>query len=140
MSGKVLIIDDDDALSSLLRDFLVSKGYTVSREADGHAGAARAREILPDLITLDFNMPGNNGVETYNELHRYPETAVIPVIFLSSTLLGLIKRMLTENSRLRFLKKGCSTKELELCVSEMMALPKLAPPPPPPPRKSDLHH
>ena len=95
MSKKVLIIDDDDALSSLLRDFLVSKGYTVCREADGPSGAARAREMLPDLITLDFNMPGENGVETYNELHRYPETAVIPVIFLSSTLSGADKeRML----------------------------------------------
>jgi len=140
MPGTVLIIDDDDALSGLLKEFLQSKGFTVCREPDGHSGAAKARELLPDLITLDFNMPGANGVETYNELHQYPETAVIPVIFFSSTLLGIIKRMLTANSRLRFLKKGCATKELEQCVAEMMALPKLAPPPPPPPRKTDAYH
>lgn len=140
MNKSVLIIDDDDALAGLLQEFLVSKGYTVSREADGHSGAAKAREMLPDLITLDFNMPGANGVETYNELHRSPETAVIPVIFFSSTLLGLIKRMLQENSRLRFLKKGCTTQELEQCVAEMIALPKLAPPPPPPPKKVNPYH
>ncbi|OGR43679.1 MAG: hypothetical protein A2X35_08430 [Elusimicrobia bacterium GWA2_61_42] len=140
MSKSVLIIDDDDDLSCLLMDFLSSKGFTVSREADGTSGAAKARKMLPDLITLDFNMPGANGVETYNELHRYPETAVIPVIFFSSTLLGIIKRMLTDNSRLRFLKKGCPTKELEQCVIEMMALPKLAPPPAPPPRKPDAYY
>ena len=140
MSGTVLIIDDDDAISSLLMEFLGSKGFSVYREADGTSGAAKAREILPDLITLDFNMPGANGVETYNELRRYPETAVIPVIFFSSTLLGLIRRMLTENSRIRFLKKGCSTKELEQCIAEMMALPKLAPPPPLPPGKTDVQY
>ncbi len=132
MAKSVLIIDDDENLSALLKDFLEAKGFTVSHEADGLSGVAKARELLPDLITMDFNMPGANGVESYNQLRNYPETAVIPVIFFSSTLMGLIRRMVQENPRIKFLKKGCTTKELEQCVNEMMTLPKLEPPPPPP--------
>jgi len=132
MAKSVLIIDDDEDLSSLLKDFLQSRGFAVSRAPDGESGIVKARELLPDLITLDFNMPGTNGVETYNLLRGCPETAVIPVIFFSSTLMGLIRRMVLENPRIMFLKKGCSTKELEQCVNEMIALPKLEPPPPPP--------
>lgn len=135
MARTVLIIDDDENLAALLKDFLQSKGYTVFHESDGLSGVAKARELLPDLITMDFNMPGANGVESYNKLRNYPETAVIPVIFFSSTLMGLIRRMVHENPRTKFLKKGCSTKELEQCVAEMMALPKLEPPPPPPPAR-----
>jgi len=132
MSKSVLIIDDDDDLSSLLRDFLVSKGFTVSRAHDAPSGVEKARQLLPDLITMDFNMPGENGVEAYNHLRSYPETAVIPVIFFSSTMLGIMRRMVQENPRVKFLKKGCTTQELERYVNEMAALPKLAPPPPPP--------
>lgn len=134
MPKSVLVIDDDENLSALLKDFLQSKGYTVFCAPDGISGVEKARALLPDLITLDFNMPGTNGVEVYNQLRSQPETAVIPVIFFSSTLIGIIRRMVLENSRIRFLKKSCPTRELEACVSEMMAMPKLAPPPPPPPR------
>ncbi|MBI4350499.1 MAG: response regulator [Elusimicrobia bacterium] len=136
MHGSVLIIDDDEDLSVILADFLQSKGFTVARAPDGATGLAKAREMLPDLITLDFNMPDENGVETYNRLRNNPETAVIPVIFFSSTLTGLIKRMVLENPRVKFLKKGCTPKELEQYVEEMMALPKPEPPPAPPPDRT----
>ncbi|HAT72007.1 MAG TPA: hypothetical protein DCS63_04250 [Elusimicrobia bacterium] len=134
MAKSVLIIDDDEDLSALLKDLLQSKGFSVSCAPDGVSGVEKARTLLPDLITLDFNMPGTNGVEVYNQLRNRPETAVIPVIFFSSTLIGIIRRMVLENSRTKFLKKGCPTRELEACVNEMLAMPKLAPPPPPPPR------
>lgn len=133
MPGSVLIIDDEEDMTLLLKNFLQSKGFTVEIAFDGVSGVEKARKLRPDVITLDFNMPGVNGVETYNELHKRPETAVIPVVFLSSTLLGIIRRMILENPRVRFLKKPCTPHDLEKCVAEMMALPKLEPPPPPPP-------
>jgi CheY-like chemotaxis protein len=73
-----------------------------------------------------------NGVEVYSELHKHPETAGIPIIFFSSTLLGIIKRMILENPRVKFLKKPCNMQDIEKCIYEMLMLPKLAPPPPPP--------
>ena len=133
MSKVILLIDDNEEISSLLQMFFQAKDFTIHTAFDGASGIEKARALLPDIITLDFNMPGMNGVEVYSELHRSPETAGIPIIFFSSTLLGIIKRMVTENPRVQFLKKPCDPREIEKCVSEMLALPKLAPPPPPPP-------
>ena len=129
----MLIIDDNEGISSLLTSFFQSKGFAVHTASDGPSGIQKARELLPDIITLDFNMPGMNGVEVYNELRRQPETTVIPVIFFSSTLLGIIKRMILDNPRVQFIKKPCSPADIEKCVNALLALPKLAPPPPPPP-------
>ena len=133
MATLILIIDDNEDISSLLKTFFQSKNFTTYTAFDGISGIQKARELRPDIITLDFNMPGMNGVEVYNELRKYPETAGIPVIFFSSTLLGIIKRMIVNNPRVQFIKKPCTPHDIEKCVTEMLALPKLAPPPPPPP-------
>jgi len=130
---KLLIIDDNVEISSLLKMFFQAKDLSIYTAFDGVSGVEKAKALIPDVITLDFNMPGMNGVEVYDELHKCPETAGIPVIFFSSTLLGMIKRMITDNPRVRFLKKPCNPRDIETCVTEMLALPKLAPPPPPPP-------
>ena len=132
MAGTLLIIDDNEEISLLLKNFFQDRGFFVQAVADGEAGVKMARQLLPDVITLDFNMPGMNGAEVYHELHKYPETAGIPVIFFSSTLLGLIKMMIFNNPRVQFLKKPCDPIAIEKCVMEMLELPKLAPPPPPP--------
>ncbi len=133
MPRSLLIIDDNEEISSLLKGNFQAKGYTIYTAFEGASGIEKAMSLKPDVITLDFNMPGMNGVEVYNELHKHPETAGIPIIFFSSTLLGLIKRMMLENPRVQFLKKPCNMKDIEKCIYEMLALPKLAPPPPPPP-------
>jgi CheY-like chemotaxis protein len=138
MPGSLLIIDDNEEMSQLLKNHFQDKGFAIHTASDGPSGIEKARQVLPDVITLDFNMPGMNGVEVYSELHKHPETAGIPIIFLSSTLLGIIKKMVVENPRVQFLKKPCNPQILEKCVLEMMAFPKLAPPPPPPPPRANF--
>ena len=132
MSPSLLIIDDNEEISSLLKNNFQTNGFTVHTAFDGASGIEKAMSFRPDIITLDFNMPGMNGVEVYSELHKHPETAGIPIIFFSSTLLGIIKRMILENPRVKFLKKPCNMQDIETCIYEMLILPKLAPPPPPP--------
>ena len=133
MPRSLLIIDDNEEISSLLKSNFQARGFTIYTALDGASGLEKARRLLPDVITLDFNMPDMNGVEVYNELHKHPETAGIPIIFFSSTLLGIIKKMILENPRVQFLKKPCNTQDIEKCVYEMIALPKVALPPAPPP-------
>ncbi|MEI7481584.1 MAG: response regulator [Elusimicrobiota bacterium] len=133
MQKSILLIDDNEEIVSLLTGFFQSKGFIVHTAFDGASGIEKTRQLLPDIITLDFNMPGMNGVEVYNDLHQHPETAAIPIIFFSSTLLGIIKRMVTDNPRVQFLKKPCDPRDIERCVMQLLTLPKLAPPPPPPP-------
>ena len=104
MVGTLLIIDDNEEIAVLLRNYFQDRGFFVQTVSDGASGVKMARQLLPDVITLDFNMPGMNGAEVYHELHGYPETAGIPVIFFTSTLLGIIKRMILTNPRVQFLK------------------------------------
>ncbi|HAH33092.1 MAG TPA: hypothetical protein DCL44_12340, partial [Elusimicrobia bacterium] len=143
MPKSILIIDDNEEIASLLRDHLLTMGFSVSVAIDGNSGVEKALKLTPDIITMDFNMPGANGVEVYKELRKHPETAAIPVIFFSSIVTGLIRRMVPENPRVRFLKKPCNIAEIEKNITEMAALPKQAPPAsspdnsqdPPPPKK-----
>ena len=58
---KILLVDDDIKKSMLLRRFIEAEGYEVDYAPDGTAGLAMYREVKPDLILLDVNMPGIDG-------------------------------------------------------------------------------
>lgn len=132
MPKSVLIIDDNEDISTLLKDHLIHQGFVVTTALEGKSGVEKARKLHIDVITIDFNMPGANGVEVYEELRKHPETATIPVIFFSSIVTGLIRRMVPASPRVRFIRKPCTIAEIEQSITEMAALPKLAPPPLPP--------
>ena len=79
----VLVIDDDATVQDLLRRSLNRDGFRVETAPDGTSGLARARELHPDIITLDVMMPGMDGWEVLAALKEDPETADIPVIVVS---------------------------------------------------------
>ena len=79
----VLVIDDDSTVQDLLRRSLNRDGFRVETAPDGTSGLARARELHPDIITLDVMMPGMDGWEVLAALKEDPETADIPVIVVS---------------------------------------------------------
>lgn len=65
---RILLVDDDEALSSALHERLMSDGYEVSMVGDGKAGLETALAEHPDLIILDVMMPIMNGWETLEAL------------------------------------------------------------------------
>jgi two-component system cell cycle response regulator len=81
----VLIIDDSADIHALLEVRLRPEGLTLVSERDAAAGVRRARAIGPDLILLDLLMPAASGFDVCRELKSHPETANIPVIFLSGS-------------------------------------------------------
>ncbi|MCJ7431855.1 MAG: response regulator transcription factor [Anaerolineales bacterium] len=78
---EILIIDDDQNLSTLLREFLNGQGYATRYAANGRAGLREMFERKPDLIILDVTMPQMDGWET---LKRIREMSDIPVIMLTA--------------------------------------------------------
>lgn len=93
MSNKrILIIDDEAPLRYLLERQLCRAGYGVLEAADGFAGVAAALAQDPDLIILDLLMPGINGFETFRRLRSNSRTADIPVILLSGSVNGELRR------------------------------------------------
>ncbi|MEJ2481973.1 MAG: response regulator [Gemmatimonadota bacterium] len=81
--GTILTIDDDPAARSLLRRILERESFRVVEATDGPDGLQKARESLPDCITLDVMMPGMDGWEVLAELKRDPRLAGIPVVMVS---------------------------------------------------------
>ena len=82
--GKVLVVDDTEPNVRLLRALLKGAGYEVVTAASGTEGLAAAAQENPDLILLDIMMPDLTGFEVCQRLRAVPETAQIPIIFLTA--------------------------------------------------------
>jgi len=83
--SKVMVVDDEFLLRSMLKDALEDAGHTVVLAEDGQAALARAKAEAPDCIVLDIMMPGLDGYETCAALKADPQLAAIPVILISAT-------------------------------------------------------
>lgn len=87
MARRILIIDDDsDILDVTELSLAMFGGYEVTKAASGREGIAEAQRIAPDAILLDARMPELSGPETLRELRATPETATIPVVFLTASV------------------------------------------------------
>ncbi|MFW6163061.1 MAG: response regulator [Planctomycetota bacterium] len=80
----ILLIDDDEDFREPMEIVLQARGYQVRCAGDGDEGLRMAAEEPPDLILLDFLMPGKNGFETSQELAASPPLAAVPVLALTS--------------------------------------------------------
>jgi CheY-like chemotaxis protein len=79
----VLVIENDQNFAKVLLDMARDKGYKGVVELDGEAGLKAAREVRPDAITLDIDMPGMDGLEVLDRLKRDPATRHVPVHIIS---------------------------------------------------------
>ena len=79
----VLIVDDVPDNLSVLHDALDESGYTVLVATHGEAALQRAAQALPDIVLLDAMMPGMDGFEVARRLKASPQTAHIPIIFMT---------------------------------------------------------
>ena len=78
---RLLIIDDDEKLCRLLRDYLMSFGYSVETAHDGVEGLTRALSTPFSAVILDVMLPGMNGIDVLRELRR---RSTVPVLMLSA--------------------------------------------------------
>lgn len=74
---RILLIDDDDKLLSLLQRGLAYEGFDVHSASDGVAGLEVARTIQPHVVLLDIAMPGPDGFEVCRTLHAQTDSAII---------------------------------------------------------------
>ncbi|MBL1176166.1 putative bifunctional diguanylate cyclase/phosphodiesterase [Pantanalinema sp. GBBB05] len=81
---RILVIEDDSTVQSLILKLLQAEGFTTISSSDGRSGIVMAQQHEPDLIICDIMMPECNGYEVLETLREYPTTARIPFIFLSA--------------------------------------------------------
>src|SRR6267378_115913 len=83
---KVLIIEDNDKNMKLARDVLQNKGYKTLEAVTGEEGVKLAKQHVPDLVLMDIQLPGINGIEAFKQLRADPKTARIPVVALTASV------------------------------------------------------
>jgi DNA-binding response OmpR family regulator len=81
MSGTILVIDDDEKLNRLLKQFLKAYGYTVYAAVEADEGLKKVRTVMPDLIILDVMLPGMNGFDICRTIR---ESSAVPIIMLTA--------------------------------------------------------
>jgi signal transduction histidine kinase/CheY-like chemotaxis protein len=119
--GRVLVIDDDEAARYVLRQFLASAGFEVEEANSGTEGLERARQLRPDAIFLDLQMPDIDGYGVLEELHADPGTRDVPVVIVTSTVLGPLERSRLGSARSIVGKDRLSTEALVAALARRAA-------------------
>ncbi len=81
MNERILIIEDDEAILRVLRRALAYEGYRVDTAPDGESGLNQARDYHPDLVILDWMLPGMDGLEVCQRLRA---GGSVPVLMLTA--------------------------------------------------------
>jgi two-component system phosphate regulon response regulator PhoB len=98
MAIRILIVEDEEPLTLLLRYNLEAEGYDVDSVGRGDEADTRLREQIPDLVVLDWMLPGLSGIELCRRVRARRETADLPVIMLTARV--------EESDRIRGLATG----------------------------------
>lgn len=85
MTKTILVIDDSATIRKMVDSHLSQEGYRVQLAPNGEIGIEMARELIPDLILLDHQLPGTTGIEVCRKIIQYPECRNVPFL-VSSTL------------------------------------------------------
>ncbi|TGE31992.1 response regulator transcription factor [Desulfosporosinus sp. Sb-LF] len=78
---KIILVDDESEILTLVRDYLSREGFTVLTAINGHEGMELIEREKPDLVLLDWMLPGMSGLEMCKHLR---ETSTIPIIMLTA--------------------------------------------------------
>jgi two-component system phosphate regulon response regulator PhoB len=84
MNPHVLVVEDEEALSQLLKYNLEKEGYRVSVAKDGEEALVVADEVKPDLVLLDWMLPKAPGIEVCRRLRARQETRNTPIVMLTA--------------------------------------------------------
>jgi CheY-like chemotaxis protein len=95
---RIMIIDDDESFRYILRKCLINVPCDIAESGDGMEGIRICREIRPDLIFLDLNMPGRSGWQFLQDLAASEKLAGTPVVIVTSQALSPEARALLEQS------------------------------------------
>ena len=84
MTPRVMVVEDEEALSLLLRYNLEAEGYQVDVVPRGDDAETRLRETVPDLLLLDWMLPGISGIELCRRLRARDVTRTLPIVMLTA--------------------------------------------------------
>jgi DNA-binding response OmpR family regulator len=84
IKGKVLIVEDDKSYAEILKRVIIKNGYEINLAHDGKEGLELSTEWKPDVIIVDWMMPGMSGIELISKLREHPELKFSYIIMLTA--------------------------------------------------------
>ena len=81
---RILVVEDNELNLKLIRDVLGYAGYEVVEARTGEQGVELAAECLPDLVLMDLQLPGIDGIEALRQLRASPLTQDVPVVAVTA--------------------------------------------------------
>ena len=119
--ARILIVDDDFEIVSLLNEILTKDGHKVDSAFEAVEGMEKARSLKPDLVILDFHMPGANGAHLFESMRRNQSGAPTPVLFISGEASPEdILNQIADPEHSRFLPKPLKLEEFRAAVKELL--------------------
>ena len=119
-AARILVVDDEADISTILTVTLRRAGYEVASAADGIEAIEAIHRQAPDLILLDVMMPRSDGLETLKRIRQHPPTAQVPVIMLTARA-GLADKMKGfERGADDYVAKPFEARELSLRIANIL--------------------
>jgi two-component system, cell cycle response regulator DivK len=107
----ILIVEDNDKNRKLVRDVLHFKGYRLAEAETGEEGVRLARELHPDLILMDIQLPGIDDIRAFRQIRDDPATATIPVIAVTASAMTQDRKTIMAAGFERYQSKPLNVKE-----------------------------
>jgi two-component system cell cycle response regulator DivK len=97
MPGElILVVEDNDKNRKLVRDVLARQGYRLAEAETGEEGVRLARDLRPDLILMDIQLPGIDGVTALGQIRADPALRDTPVIAVTASAMSPDRRRIME--------------------------------------------
>ena len=116
----ILIVEDNEKNMKLVRDVLQAKGYTTIEAVTGEEGVRLATERMPDLVLMDIQLPGISGIEALKQLRANPETAGIPAVAVTASVMQQDRKLITEAGFNGYIGKPINLKEFVETVRRLV--------------------
>jgi len=117
----ILIIEDDEKNRKLVRDLLQFSGYRTLEAVSGEDGVTLAAEHKPDLILMDYQLPGIDGIEAFRRIRDASGTAHIPIVAITASAMPEEARKIKEAGFDDFQTKPINVKEFLQAVVDLLS-------------------
>jgi CheY-like chemotaxis protein len=116
----ILVVEDNEKNRKLARDVLQVKGYRVVEADSAEAALTLLAEQTPDLVLMDIQLPGMNGIQALARLREMPATREIPVVAFTASVMPQDQREITSAGFDGFVSKPINLKEFVATIAAIL--------------------
>ncbi|MEM8655559.1 MAG: response regulator [Pseudomonadota bacterium] len=122
MGKHVLLVEDEVNIIEAIQFLLSREGWQVDTHSDGATAVDRVRAMRPDLVVLDYMLPGKNGIDILTELRADPEFERLPILMLTARGQSRDRDQAERAGVSRFMTKPFSNTEVMTAVRDLVQL------------------